>query len=70
MTKTPLKMTAPQLETATLIEREASRLRELAMKSELKFLAYLIDMAREEAANYAHADKPLQHDPHPSGSSH
>ncbi|MDR3375704.1 MAG: hypothetical protein P4L98_18405 [Ancalomicrobiaceae bacterium] len=63
MTKPSIKITASQLETAVLIEREASRLRELALKSELKFLAYLIDMAREEAASYGRGERLTAQDP-------
>ena len=69
MTKSPLKITASQLETAVLIEREAARLRELAVKSDLKFLAYLIDMAREEAANYGRGERSTVLDPQSSGPS-
>ncbi len=44
------KATAPQIETAVQIEQETARLRELAMKADLHFLVYLIDMAHDEAS--------------------
>jgi hypothetical protein len=44
---------AAQIEAASLIERDTARLKELAIRHELRFIAYLIDMAREEAGAVA-----------------
>ena len=44
------KATGPQIEAAVQIERELSRLKEVALKTDLRFLVYLIEMAHDEAA--------------------
>jgi hypothetical protein len=44
------KATAPQIETAAQIERETAKLKDLATKTELRFLVYLLEMAHDEAA--------------------
>jgi len=44
------KVTGPQIEAAAQIERETMRLKEIALKTNLRFLVYLIDMAHDEAA--------------------
>jgi hypothetical protein len=43
------KATAPQMESATIIQRDLLRLKDLALNTDLRFLAYLIDMAHDEA---------------------
>ncbi len=54
MTTSGAKATAAQIDASIEIEREAGRLRDTALRADLKFLAYLIDMAKEEAASIAH----------------
>jgi len=44
-----VKATAPQMDAAIIIRRELLRLKELALSTDLRFLAYLIDMAHDEA---------------------
>lgn len=47
------KATAPQIEAAAAIERELGRLMDMAMKTDLRFLVYLLEMAHDEAAAIA-----------------
>lgn len=47
-------------EAAAYIEHVTSELRDLAERSHLKFLSYLIDMARQEAALEAIRDRGRQ----------
>jgi len=49
MSNYSVKATEPQIEAAAHIEQELLGLREMAIKSDLRFMAYLIEMAHDEA---------------------
>jgi hypothetical protein len=50
MTNFQDRAAGPQIEAAAEIERETMRLKEIALRTNLRFLCYLIDMAHDEAA--------------------